>query len=135
MMADTNSTNHETVGPWAPVGLAGLCLAVIVGAGAYALSNLIQYHFLAQTGLTPEPDLGRTGAMLAAAFGDVIFSGVILVLLLRTFRIVEVKSVLVATFALFATMGAHPIAVRNAPDFYGALYSQTYVAHHEKRVY
>ena len=117
---------------WA-INLARVLGALAIGAFAYGLANLIQFHFLSQTGLTPQPEIGQSGAMFAAAFGDVVFSGVILVLLLRLLRISGLGLGLIAAFGLFAMMGSYSTAVRGAPDFYAALYSENFVSHYLER--
>lgn len=107
-----------------------VAMALGLGASAYFLANLLQYHFLMQSGLTPEPDRSLPGAMLAAAFGDILVSGVVLVLLLKLCRFNSLGAGLIAAFGLFAMMGVTPSAVRTAPDFYATLYSEAYVIHH-----
>ncbi len=114
-------------------GLFATIVAFILGALAFLLGSLVQFHVLAEDGLLPAGQFGATAEMMAAMLGDVMIAAVALFVLIKMCRLKGLGPVLVGAIGLFAMMGGHSLSVGSAPQIYATLYSADYVEQHLAR--
>ena len=109
-------------------GIMATLLALIVGALAYGVGSLFQFHTLSDDGKFTVERLGESGAQVAANFGDMFIAVLAVIILLKIVRLSGFAPYLVAALGLFGMMGLHSKAVNALPEFYSTLYSESYVA-------
>lgn len=133
-----NTMGHVYVGPAEDAGggdivdkphfgIFATIAALLLGALAYGLGNLGQFHFLSVDGAYLPERLGESGAMVAATFGDLVIAALAVLILLRLFRLRGFGPVLVGAIGIFGMMGVQSYAIQAMPEVYAALYSDAYI--------
>ncbi len=110
-------------------GVFRTILALMLGLVAYAIGHLAQYHLMISPETGMAADIGPSTLAVATNMGDLLVAVPVLLILLKLFRQSGFGPPLVGAMGLFLMMGLQAYTVEMAPDFYTALYSESYVTY------
>jgi len=109
-------------------GIPATIFCFILGAVAYLLGSLGQFHLLSEDGVYTTAQFGDSGAALMAWSGDLALAAVALLVLIKLTRRRGFGPYLVGAIGISAMLVGQPLAVGVKPELFTALYSEHYVA-------